>query len=113
MKTLVVQASRGESFCDEKGIIPQVLKIDVEGFENHVLAGFANVLDAIEIILIECWDLEKTIDLLHNDFGFLGPYKVDSKRHRFVSEDIHHEDWLFVNSGAARKLDEWMSCSQS
>lgn len=106
---LKVEIHRAEKICKEKGVYPQVLKIDVEGYENQVILGFGEMLYNIELIFVECWSLEKTIDILCGEYGFLGPFKADYKNHCFVSEDISSEDWIFVNPKAEKKLELLMS----
>ena len=67
-----VMVCRGDDYCRQMNLLPpQILKIDVEGYENHVLAGFASILDAVQLIFVECWDLEKTVELLRDGAGFL------------------------------------------
>lgn len=110
LNVIEVVASRGDEFCSQIGLLaPQVMKIDVEGCENHVLTGFSSKLNEIDLILVECWALEKTIDLLCNKSEFCGLYKIDYRRRRFVRANINYEDWLFVNSKALASLQPLMT----
>jgi len=104
-----VRACRGDDFCKQMGLPPQVIKIDVEGHENHVLAGFSSILEDVQLIFIECWALEKTVDLLCGRSVFLGPYKIDYRKRRFVRADCSYEDWVFVNSKALDTLKHLMT----
>lgn len=105
-----VTACRGDDFCKQMGVLsPQVIKIDVEGHENHVLAGFSSFLEVIQLIFIECWALEKTVEILCGGSNFLGPYKIDYRNRRFVRENCNYEDWVFVNSRALDTLKHLMT----
>jgi FkbM family methyltransferase len=98
---LVVDVQRADKFCESEGADPLVLKIDVEGFENQVLSGFGKSLSEAKVIFVECWNLSETIKILCKQAGFMGPYKIDYKRRKFVSTNIHDEDWVFLDSQAA------------
>lgn len=50
---LNVRVARGDSILEEGIPKPDVIKIDVEGFEGDVLDGFPNVLQSTRCILIE------------------------------------------------------------
>lgn len=101
---LEVNIQRADRFCEGENFYPQVLKIDVEGFENQVLVGFGKYLSKSQIIFVECWHLPETIQILCQQLDFKGPYKVDYKNRKFVCKDIHDEDWLFINSLAVTLL---------
>jgi FkbM family methyltransferase len=97
-KTIRVDIRRGETFFRETGISPEVLKIDVEGFENEVLVGFAECLPSVKLILSECQNVAQTKDFLCGEFGFNGPYKMDFKARRLMNEPgFSNEDWLFLS----------------
>jgi FkbM family methyltransferase len=102
--SIKVDLYRGDHFCQQMGILPQVIKIDVEGYENHVFDGFSSILNAVQLIFVECWELDKTIKILCDMAGFIGPYKIDFKNRRFVRSNIHYEDWVFVNPLALTDL---------
>lgn len=108
VETLEVVLRRGDSFCNEMGVIPQVMKVDVEGYENQVFTGFAGVLGNVQMIFVESWKIESTTGILNKRYGFLGPYKVDYRNRRFVSANIHSEDWLFINPQAVSLFEEWL-----
>jgi len=104
-----VVACRGDDFCRQTGFTPQVIKIDVEGYENHVLDGLSSILNSVQLIFIECWTLEKTVNLLCGGAGFLGPYKIDYKNRRFARENLNYEDWVFVNPDSLGTLGHVMA----
>lgn len=97
---LEVLIQRTNTFCEREGIYPQVMKIDVEGFENQVLNGLGNSLSKVQVIFSECWDLSETTRILCKQAGFMGPYKVDFKNRKFVFANIHDEDWIFLGPQA-------------
>ncbi len=76
------------------------MKIDVEGFEDQVLKGFGKSLLEAKVIFVECWDPPKITEYLCGQAGFIGPYKVDYRKRKLVWDDIHYEDWVFINSKA-------------
>jgi FkbM family methyltransferase len=100
-----VDLYRGDHFCQEMGILPQVIKIDVEGYENQVLDGFSSILKEVQILFVECWEIEKTIKVVCDTAGFIGPFKLDFKNRQFTPSNIHHEDWIFINPLALRGLE--------
>lgn len=101
---ITVEITRGEKICQREEALPQVLKIDVEGYENQVLAGFGETLHEVQLVFVECWSLEKTTDLLCGKLGFLGPYKMNYRTRTFVREDVSEEDWIFMNKQALPML---------
>jgi FkbM family methyltransferase len=102
-----VRSQRGDTFCAEHGIAPEILKIDVEGFENQVLSGFGKSLVDAQVIFVECWNLGVTAGLCRSA-GFSGPFKVDYKNRKFVYAEIHYEDWVFINSQAIPKFRDML-----
>jgi FkbM family methyltransferase len=44
---------RAEDYCHKNGIMPNFLKIDVEGHEAEVLQGLGTVLDSVKMLIIE------------------------------------------------------------
>jgi FkbM family methyltransferase len=53
--TVSVVICRGDTICDQLGRAPNVIKIDVEGFEEEVLAGMDRTLEspALRSVLVE------------------------------------------------------------
>ncbi len=51
--TVEVFSGRVESICDRYGVVPSVVKLDVEGHEFEVLSGFGPYLGRIDVLLIE------------------------------------------------------------
>jgi len=105
---LKVPIQTGNTICDRVGFLPQVLKVDVEGYENSVLAGFGSRLSAVQLVLVECWDIRSTVEILCEQHGFLGPYKVDFRNHYLVRDHIHDEDWLFIRPALLNPIKSLM-----
>jgi FkbM family methyltransferase len=96
-KELHIKILRGDTFCHEVGMYPEVLKIDVEGYESFVLQGFGDALKSVQIILIECRSIEKIERVLCGLYDFLGPYKLDYRIRKFTKTNMNYEDWIFLN----------------
>jgi len=65
-----------DSFCASEGIVPNYIKIDVEGAEEKVLIGASKLLkEHSPIVLLEVWfkpfteNYERSIDIL-NSYGY-------------------------------------------
>lgn len=101
-KELYVKIFRGDTFCREQRIDPDVLKIDVEGYESSVLQGFGETLKSVQVILVECHSIEEVERILCDRYDFLGPYKLDYRARNFTKVNINYEDWIFINP---RSLD--------
>ncbi len=86
-----------EKFLNDYNFLPEVIKIDVEGYENHVLMGMNGIINNVKVFIIECQNLEEIIKILSN-FDFLGPYQIDFRNKHFVKNNNKiKEDWIFIN----------------
>nr|BAL53461.1 methyltransferase, FkbM family [uncultured Chloroflexota bacterium]BAL55902.1 methyltransferase, FkbM family [uncultured Chloroflexota bacterium] len=104
---IVVQMRTGDALVQDTGLVPDVLKIDVEGFENQVLWGFKNTLSSIKLLLVECQNLSWTTQILSGEFGFLGPYKINFRARRLAQNaSPPWEDWLFVQPSFLKALSQ-------
>lgn len=111
--TLQVQSVRIDSFCNKENIIPNIVKIDVEGYELSVLEGFGSFLRKIDVIFVEINGLsdargfgeEKIVSLLA-DNGFAGPFTYDehNKWFRKLSKS-NFEDPVFLSENFIEKLN--------
>lgn len=86
-----VACARAETVCRRHGFVPDVVKIDVEGFEYDVLKGFGGLLGRVELVLVELNGLSDArargaaeIHRLLAAHGFSGPFACDFARRRFV-----------------------------
>jgi hypothetical protein len=88
-----------------RGLSPDVIKIDVEGFEYEVLAGCGAALGAAALLLVEINGLSELrsaggdrIARLLRNAGADGPYYYDAGRHCLRRQCVHlGEDPVFVN----------------
>ena len=103
----------------KRGIAPDVLKIDVEGFEYEVLSGCGAALGAAALVLVEINGLselrsgggDRIVRLLRNA-GAEGPYYYDARRQIVSRECVHvGEDPIFINRERARAFPALASLS--
>jgi FkbM family methyltransferase len=106
LEKIRVAIRRGDAIHKETGMSPEVLKIDVEGFEDHVLRGFSASFSTVKMILVECQDVSETAKILCSEYGFAGPFKMDYKNRRLVRDDFSYEDWLFLSEGFLATLSD-------
>jgi FkbM family methyltransferase len=95
-----------------RGLTPDVIKIDVEGFEFEVLSGCGVLLGDAALALVEINGLselrgaggDRIVRLLRNA-GMEGPYYYDADR-RCLRRDVVHvgEDPVFINRFRARRF---------
>jgi len=110
--TIEVPGIRIDDYCAENDIQPDLIKIDIEGFEFDALLGFGDFLRKAKLIFIEQnglanersrGDVEINDLLLSN--GYCGPFKVDfdhRKFHRHI--EANGEDSIFINHQYAESL---------
>jgi len=93
-----------DSACREFGIQPDIVKVDVEGHEGQVLAGFRQFLPRTKLVLIEGGEQPNTRSIL-NAVGFLGPVYFHFTRSAFLPfRQRRAEDPVYVNQ---RHLEEF------
>lgn len=110
--TIKVRSLRGEGFCKKQKIIPEIIKIDTEGSELRVLAGFGTILKKIAVVFVE---INKSngetnrnkIEKHMNSNNFAGPYKFDYKKHVLSKKLKSFEDDIFVSKDALSSLCEF------
>lgn len=98
-----VVCRRAETVCRDHGVVPNYVKVDVEGFEYDVLEGFGPYLSQVELVLVEINGLSelrstgaKGIHTLLTANGFVGPHFCDYDRLTLQPEPVGHEDALYV-----------------
>ena len=107
LNTIQVNALRGNSFCKKHELIPDILKIDVEGYEDKVLAGFGNTIKSTKMIVVESRKVDEIKDILGGQHGFLGPYKLDYRKRIFRSDFDSPEDWIFIHPDFKSTLEKY------
>lgn len=107
--TVQVPSIRLDTYCASRGVLPSVIKIDVESFEPHVVRGATQVLEQARPSVV-CEILRDTdpaaIEQTVGPFASLGYHiyrwsPVDAWREcspRDVVEQVPHvgNDWLFT-----------------
>lgn len=98
--SIKIEACKISDFCNEKNIIPEIVKIDVEGFELEVLQGFEEKIKEVKIFIIEIsknWDEINQLLITKN---FSGPFYFNFKSKSFSgfnnSQSI--EDPIYLNN---------------
>jgi len=104
--TLAVPCHRMEGLCQKLKISPQIVKLDVEGFEYDVLQGFGALISSIQVLMVEMNGLsdqrshghEKIHSLLVSS-GLAGPWQCDFDQRQLRPLTIRNtEDCLYVSS---------------
>lgn len=115
--TLPVRCSRVDRICEQYGISPQFVKIDVEGFEYDVLAGFGEMLKSVKFLIVEITHLAtrgsgsaSTIDQLLKSGGLTGPWCCDFDWRTFSPHrDAGQEgaaDCIYLSPSCSHRLRE-------
>lgn len=92
-----VDCVRIDTFCNEKGIIPNVVKIDVEGCTMEVLESFGSLLSKVDILHIETEEKEyfKGQVLEKEVFDFLEKNNFRKIFFTYVPEFYQHDSvWI-------------------
>lgn len=100
-----VRCRRVDSVCHENQVVPNIVKIDVEGFEEDVLAGFGDIFGKVDLFIIELNGLsnirstgEESIYELFMKHNFLGPFYFDFDSQFFSRErSTNQEDSIFMS----------------
>ncbi len=123
-EAISVWCTRVDTFCEKRGVLPEIVKIDVEGFEYEVLKGFGKYLGSIDVIFIEMkgrsdkrfgrytlsadafLKCEKKMKELLSNSGLQGPYSLDYDEKTFTISRRNQEDVIFISSKTAGLLRE-------
>ncbi len=114
-RTVAVRCMRIDTVCSEHAIHPQYVKIDVEGFEYDVLAGFGAYLEAIDLLMIEMNGLsdqrshgQREIHALLRSNRITGPWRCDFDRKTLRLNDRSGiEDSLYLSDRAGLTLQQY------
>jgi FkbM family methyltransferase len=107
-----VPGIRADQICQELGVVPDIVKLDVEGFEFDVLCGFGGFLKSIGVLLIEINGLSDqrgtgraSIHRLLTGRGLKGPYQCffDLRQLKALL-DHHREDHIYMSAETSSRL---------
>ena len=106
MGTIAVPCRRMDTLCRDFKISPQIVKLDVEGFEYDVLQGFGTELSSVQILMIEMNGLsdershgQHEIHSLLTSAGMTGPWQCQFDEHQLLPLRCRsREDSLYVSS---------------
>lgn len=114
-RTVTVRCRRIDTVCSEHAIHPQYIKIDVEGFEYDVLAGFGVFLSDVDLLMIEMNGLsdqrshgQREIHALLRSNCITGPWRCDFDRKTLRrTGESGVEDSLYLSDRAADRLPQY------
>lgn len=89
-------AIRADELINAMHLVPPThLKIDVDGAEARVLAGFGQVLTVLQGIMIEVPNKGEQVELIHGMLQAAGLSMVVSHNQRdgHMIQDVHYEEW--------------------
>ena len=114
---ITVPCFRADQICEELGVVPEIVKLDVEGFEFDVLCGFGGFLKSIGVLLVEMNALSDqrgpgraSIHRLLTSRGLKGPYQcVFNLRQLTPALDHNSEDHIYMSADIYGRLlqDGW------
>lgn len=111
-RTVEVPCRRGDTFCGDRRLTPQYVKLDVEGFEFDVLTGFGPQLYCVELLLIEWIGLSEQrsvgsqeIHELLTEYGLSGPYRCQFERKALLAHaGASREDAIYLRETVRARL---------
>ena len=102
---------RIDSYCDEHGVTPAIVKIDVEGFEYGVLEGFGRYRRSLGVVFVEMNGLadarsrgQADIHQLLTEDGLRGPYSCNFDMQRFQKAGWSAEDSIYLSESLCETL---------
>jgi FkbM family methyltransferase len=112
--TVSVACSRADEVCVAHGVVPNITKVDVEGFEYSVLAGFGTCRRSVDVLLVETNGLsdkrstgQAGIHRLLSSDGFVGPLWCDFDSKTLRRTRWHAEDSLYVSERFLHAADSY------
>jgi hypothetical protein len=90
--------------CEQQGVWPRVVKIDVEGFEDAVLASFERGLQQADVLLIENGTRASTEEFVLSR-GYRGPLYYSAPGRAFLATPQGRpEDPVFVREARVEQF---------
>jgi FkbM family methyltransferase len=109
-----VACLRADEVCARYGVAPTMAKVDVEGFEYGVLAGFGVCRRSLDVLLVETNGLsderstgQETIHRLLSSDGFVGPLWCDFDSKTLRRTRPHSEDSLYLSERFFEAVDTY------
>jgi FkbM family methyltransferase len=112
-----VSCVRADRICEELGLVPDLVKLDVEGFEFDVLCGFGRFLTSIGVLMVEMNGLSDqrgpgraSIHRLLTSRGLKGPYQCFFDLRQLKAPLGHQrEDHIYIGADMRSRLihDGW------
>jgi FkbM family methyltransferase len=96
-----------EQFIIDNNVLPDVIKIDVEGYEVEVLKGLKEKLSLIKLIIVENNNADTIKVLMQKDFQ--GPLYVDHKQKVLSNVRYYHEDPVYINKNTISLIENILS----
>lgn len=104
---LSVQCQTLDSLCTELGMRPDVVKIDVEGHESQVIAGFLDHLKNVSLLMIEGGE-QHEIRSVMKEHGLLGPLYFHRSEGAFMrTPQKRAEDPVYLNEDLLNELSSF------
>jgi FkbM family methyltransferase len=96
--TVQVVARRFDTVCRITGVIPDIVKIDVEGHQREVLDGFGELQGRVKVILIEGGE-EPSVKAWMQEAEYSGPWFIHFNSRLLAGHrQRRQEDPVFVHS---------------
>lgn len=103
-ESIRVPCETGADFCARQKLVPEIMKIDTEGFEPRVLRGFADVLHRTKLVFAEMNVPEEVLAAALPPEVFIGPCYVDATSRTISRVRQHAEDAVFINRASVESL---------
>ena len=104
--SISVESIRIDTFIEKNNILPQFVKIDVEGFEYNVLLSFGKWLKLVKVFLIEnnSQIVNDSINKLLSE-NFIGPLSFNISHSIFKKRlPNYHEDLIYIAKNFKEEL---------
>ncbi|MEP7324272.1 MAG: FkbM family methyltransferase, partial [Saprospiraceae bacterium] len=107
-----------ESLILKNSILPDLLKIDTQGFEYPILKGMGNYLNSVEVILLELnyLDIYFDVKLAHEVIAYLSGldfvmYDICEIHRRPLDDALVQADYIFVKRNSIYRANKKWSAN--